>query len=188
MPPNVQIRRLYPADAQACWRLRLQALESDPAAFGEDADEHRKRTVAEVAGRLASDWNCTLGAFDGPDLIGMVGVGRQERAKRKHVAHIWGMFVAPGRRGSGIGRALVLAAIEHARSLPGLRKVQLSVITTQPAARALYQSLGFRSFGIDPEALFVDGKYLDEEFMYLPLRSVPCEAAGQPRTGSDTQC
>jgi ribosomal protein S18 acetylase RimI-like enzyme len=101
----------------------------------------------------------------------MVGVGRQNRVKRRHVAQIWGMFVAPAHRGVGIGRALVLAAIEHARSLEGLRKIQLSVITTQPAARALYESLGFRSFGIDPEALCVDGKYLDEEYMNLPLHA-----------------
>jgi ribosomal protein S18 acetylase RimI-like enzyme len=85
------------------------------------------------------------------------------------VAQIWGMFVAPGHRGLGIGRALVVAAIEHGRSLAGVRKLQLSVITTQPAARALYRSLGFRSFGIDPEALYVDGKYLDEEYMNLAL-------------------
>jgi ribosomal protein S18 acetylase RimI-like enzyme len=169
MPPNIQIRRLLPADAGPCWNLRLRALESDPGAFSEDAEEHRQKTVEAVAERLANQWNCTLGAFDGPRLIGMVGVGRQERIKRRHIAQIWGMFVAPSHRGLDIGRSLLLAAIEHARSLDGVRKLQLSVITTQPAARTLYYSLGFRSFGIDPEALCVDGKYLDEEYMILAL-------------------
>jgi hypothetical protein len=64
---------------------------------------------------------------------------------------------------------LLAAAIERAQSLPGVRKVQLSVITSQPAARCLYSSLGFRSFGVEPGALHVDGDYLDEEYMYLPL-------------------
>jgi ribosomal protein S18 acetylase RimI-like enzyme len=170
MPPNIQIRRLEPSDAQACWSLRLLALESDPEAFGEDAEEHRQRSIEVVSERLANEWNCTLGAFDDPSLIGMVGVGRQERVKRRHIAQIWGMFVAPSHRGLGIGRALVSAAIEYARSLDGLRKLQLSVITTQPAARALYHSMGFQSFGVDAEALCVDGKYLDEEYMTLALR------------------
>ena len=53
--------------------------------------------------------------------------------------------------------------------MQGVRKVQLSVITSQPAARRLYASLGFRSFGIEPRALHVDGRYLDEEYMYLRL-------------------
>ena len=79
------------------------------------------------------------------------------------------MFVAPSHRNLGLGRALLQAAIERARSLPGVRKVQLSVITSQPAARRLYSSMGSGSFGVEPGALHVDGDYFDEEYMYLAL-------------------
>jgi len=36
-------------------------------------------------------------------------------------------------------------------------------------ARSLYRSLGFRSFGIEPRALKVDGSYVDQEHMVLEI-------------------
>lgn len=169
VPPHVQIRPLGPGDAPAFWRLRHTALKLEPSAFGESAEEHERTPVEIFASRLLREESVVIGGFDGLSLVGVVGLHREERLKRRHTATIWGMFVAPSHRNLGLGRALLTAAIERARSMQGVRKVQLSVITSQPAARRLYASLGFRSFGIEPEALDVDGRYLDEEYMYLRL-------------------
>jgi hypothetical protein len=98
----------------------------------------------------------------------MVGVRHQDRLKRRHAAQIWGIFAGPSRRGLGIGRVLILATIETNPLPVRPAEIQLSVITTQPAAQALCQSLGFRSFGIEPEALCLGGKYLGEECMNMP--------------------
>ena len=43
------------------------------------------------------------------------------------------------------------------------------VATTQTAAIALYQSLGFRSFGCEYRALKIGERYVDEEQMVLYL-------------------
>jgi RimJ/RimL family protein N-acetyltransferase len=37
------------------------------------------------------------------------------------------------------------------------------------AAQALYRSLGFKSFGIEPRAMRVGDKFYDEEHMVLQL-------------------
>lgn len=165
------IRRLTKEDAQAFWDLRFFALESAPNAFGESAEEHRDQTIESIAQRLGSGGgdSFVFGAFDGPRLVGTTGFYREPRRKRHHKGWIWGVFVVAAYRGKGIARALITAVLEEARGLPGLKKIHLSVTIEQPAARKLYSALGFRSYGVEPEALIADGRYLDEEFMFLDL-------------------
>jgi ribosomal protein S18 acetylase RimI-like enzyme len=52
------------------------------------------------------------------------------------------LYVVPDRRGRGLGRALMQAAIEHARAR-GADHMDLGTGETDVAARALYESLGF---------------------------------------------
>ena len=44
---------------------------------------------------------------------------------------------------------MMKAVLTRAAGLNGLRQVSLNVATTQAAARALYDSLGFRIFGVE---------------------------------------
>ena len=53
------------------------------------------------------------------------------------------LYVSPGARGSGAGRALVEASIARAREL-GYATMRLDTLPTMNAARSLYLSLGFR--------------------------------------------
>ncbi len=52
------------------------------------------------------------------------------------------LYVTPGRRGQGLGRALMRAAIEQARR-HGADRMDLSTSEDDVAARALYERLGF---------------------------------------------
>jgi ribosomal protein S18 acetylase RimI-like enzyme len=165
------IRKLTANDAEALWKLRLYALETDPISFGEAPDELRKMTVEEYAVRLGSGeaGNFVFGAFARDELIAMTGFYREAPVKRRHKGWIWGVFVAPSARGKGVGRALLAKVIETAKVLPGIRCILLTVSTTQQAAIKLYQELGFRSFGTEPQALMVGERFVDEHHMILEL-------------------
>ena len=56
------------------------------------------------------------------------------------------LFVREDARGSGLGRALVEAAVERARAR-GCRRLDLDVAADNAAARALYERMGFASPG-----------------------------------------
>jgi ribosomal protein S18 acetylase RimI-like enzyme len=57
-------------------------------------------------------------------------------------AYLEELYVAPPKRGRGLGRALMQAAIEEARS-HGADHIDLGTSTDDTAARGLYESLGF---------------------------------------------
>jgi ribosomal protein S18 acetylase RimI-like enzyme len=170
------LRLLEPADAAALHAIRLAALKSDPDAFMTTYEEERERTVEDFAERLRDhqrDPACAvLGGFAGGELAGMVGTTRGRRAREQHKAGIWGLWVMPSARRLGLGRALMTAALDHLDGVGGIEQVQLLVTSTQGAARALYRSLGFTRFGLEPRAVKAGGRYLDEEHMVLLLREV----------------
>ena len=90
---------------------------------------------------LASVFAVYLVLQRGSDVSGFVGVKRVAEE-----AHVMTLAVPPGSRRRGLGRALVLAAFADP-ALAGVRRVYLEVRPSNAAARALYDSLGFRETG-----------------------------------------
>lgn len=66
-------------------------------------------------------------------------------------------FVAPYARGQGAGRKLVQTAEQLAEQI-GFRAMQLDVRETQEAAIALYESMSYRRWGVNPAYAMVEGR------------------------------
>jgi len=125
--------------------------------------------VAAAAARLAADGADTVwGAFVGGELAGIVGLGREARAKVRHKATVFGMYVADEHAGRGLGTALLQQAIAAARA-ESLEQLLLTVTATNAGARALYEKAGFRPFGTEPRATRIGSAYHDKTHMILFL-------------------
>lgn len=163
------IRALVGADAEAYVAIRRQALLDAPLAFAASPGDDIAATADAVREQLArAPESMIFGAFD-PQLTGVVGLYRDRHRKAAHKVHVWGMYVAPSHRGSGIAAALIQAALDHARALPGAAWVHITVSEAAPAARRLYERAGFTVWGTEPEALRHDGRSVVEHHMALRL-------------------
>jgi L-amino acid N-acyltransferase YncA len=158
------------ADAAAFRELRLRALKEHADAFTSSFEEDAQKPLGATEQRIAgSDGSTFWGAFVNGWLQGIVGLTRDPRRKSAHKAGVVAMYVAPESGRRGLGRALLQAVIDHARSVPGLEQLVLTVTRSNNAAAELYRTTGFVTFGVEPRAIKVAGEYFDKEHMILFL-------------------
>ena len=133
---ELSVRRATVADAEPIGRLLHDFnSEFDDPTPGPRALAERFREL------LAGDETVVLLGGDGPHGLAVLRFrpGISTNALECYLAEL---YVVPERRGHGLGRALMEAAIELAR-LNGADHMDLGTSEDDVAARALYESLGF---------------------------------------------
>lgn len=100
------LRRLCASDAEAYRELRLEGLRNHPEAFGASWEEEAAKPLDWFADRLERNV-AIAGCADDLQLLGTAGLGVQQALKLRHKGVLWGMYVRPGARGTGLAAALV---------------------------------------------------------------------------------
>jgi ribosomal protein S18 acetylase RimI-like enzyme len=167
----ILVRQLGPDDRDAYFSLRLQGLKAHPEAFAMSYDEALQRGPslhdATLQGTCTDAGDFLLGAFAGAGgpLVGIVGLFRAARIKECHKASVGGMYVSPEASGRGVGRALLAELLVRAQRMEGLQQIQLVVASRNEAARRLYESFGFHTYGREIGAMCIDGVLHDADHM-----------------------
>ena len=172
MMPTIPIRRLAPDDAPAYRALMLEAYASHPDAFLSEAAERAALPLAWWAERIdpgARAASVVFGATHDGALRGVVGATLSDRAKTRHKASVFGLFVAASLRGTGTARTLMHAVLGELERRASVRVVQLTVTEGNEAALGLYRSLGFREFGREPMAMRLGDAWLAKVHLWLDL-------------------
>jgi ribosomal protein S18 acetylase RimI-like enzyme len=169
----MEIRLLTADDAGLFMNCRLESLKNSPLAFGSTYEEWKDRTVEEVRERFFgssySPYNVIFGAFSEGPLAGIIGIRQEAGIRKAHKMSIWGMYVSRDFRKNKIGEKLMAKALEHARSLKGIERVDLTVTSTNAPAKNLYLKFGFKTWGVEPSSMKVDGQHIPEDYMSLVL-------------------
>lgn len=167
----IEIRKLAPEDAHGFFQLRMSGLRLAPTAFGGSYEEEIVEGIGRIEGMInqQNDQNAIFGAFLNDEIVGCIGIFQEAGKKSSHKAMIWGMFVKPEKQKQGIGKKLVLKALEQAHKMNTISSVNLSVESNNSSAKSLYESCDFKTWGKEPRAMKVDGKFYDEDHMILFL-------------------
>jgi GNAT superfamily N-acetyltransferase len=129
---ELEIRSVGPTDPAATDLVAAMIREAD------EVYADRPLPPAPPLTELVMPGDRVLVAYDGAEPVAC-GVAR---LLEPGIAEIKRMFVAPPRRGEGIGRRLLAELERHAREL-GCERVRLDTADRQTAALGLYRASGY---------------------------------------------
>ena len=151
----------------------LHAYEHAADAFTSTPEERAKEPDEWWIKRIAHPEGMTVafGDFAGESLVGTVALEFSAKPKTKHKALVVGVYVLPSSRGNGSARALLQAAIQFCKERGDIRALQLEVTEGNTPALGLYESHGFKAYGVEPMAVLTPTGFRSKVHMWLSLPS-----------------
>jgi RimJ/RimL family protein N-acetyltransferase len=159
------IRQVQLKDANDLSTLIQQVESESPFMLYESGErELTEEKQGNMIQRLMKEKNSIiLVAEENEALAGyLIAIGGAAR-KNKHSAYIV-IGILQEHQGKGIGTAL-FHELEDWALQNGLHRLELTVITENIAAIALYEKAGFQQEGVKRDSLYMDGKYVNEYYM-----------------------
>jgi ribosomal protein S18 acetylase RimI-like enzyme len=160
----ITIRPAERRDEDAIWRI-FHAVVAPGDTYAFPADMSRQDALALWMAPTAHAYV----ASDGDQIVGTYLLKANQPGRGSHVSNA-AFMVAPTAQGRGVGRAMGEHCLAEARRL-GFRAMQFNlVVSTNEAAVALWEKLGFEIIGTVPEAF--DHKTLGLVDTYVMYRSL----------------
>ncbi|MEZ4223852.1 MAG: GNAT family protein [Polyangiaceae bacterium] len=160
------LRRPEPKDVDA-----LYAQKNDPEvanALGGFSMGYARADISEWVERhrrMGGELIWVIAATSDDTCLGHVGLYNIDHRIRKAEFAI--MLGAKERQGQGLGKRVTRFVLDYAFDNLNLNRVELSLLASNARAKRLYDSLGFVQEGVQRQAQFKNGEYLDVILMSL---------------------
>ncbi len=170
---KMEIRELTSMDAESYFSLRVLSEEEYPEFVGFNAERELSsgsEGIQNMLSRYPTEGTIVLGSFTQNQLTGVLALSRRRSPKYQHKAFLWGMYVLPEFRGSGIAQRLMQSAINWGNAHPDVVAISLQVTHSNLRGRDFYKKFGFTIFGTEQNALFAAGQYHDVHYMETEVK------------------
>ncbi len=131
---DLNIRKATAADATAIAKLSGQ--------LGYPADA---AAMTERLGRILPRNDHVVFVAETTEIVGWTHAGQHEILEAGTLCEIWGLVVANGQRGQGVGRRLIEAVEDWARQR-GLTDVSVRSNVIRPESHPFYERIGFARY------------------------------------------
>jgi RimJ/RimL family protein N-acetyltransferase len=158
----VRIRRAVPDDAGAVLRyLRQVGGETPNLTFGAEGPGLTEGEERDYLARVdQADNSLAILALVGDTIVGGLTFDGGRRPRLRHVGE-FGISVAQGYAGLGIGRAMIEYMIAWAERSGVVRKINLKVRVDNAGAIRLYERMGWVHEGTTTRDTLIDGQFND---------------------------
>jgi L-amino acid N-acyltransferase YncA len=116
--------------------------------------------IVEMILAKSADGHAFLVAEDNGQILGQASYGQFRGGQGYRTCMEHSISLLPGTHGKGLGRALITAIEDHARSA-GAHQMIAGVSGENPEGQAFHARMGYRHIATIPEAGFKFGRYMD---------------------------
>ncbi|WP_297714456.1 GNAT family N-acetyltransferase [Clostridium sp.] len=160
----MNIRRCEINDADNMLKMLLELdKETEYMLFEADERPNDINRVKAMINQSINGDNLLLIATEDDNIIGFLSAQRGILRKIKHTAYIV-VGIREKFRGKGIGKKLFCDLDLWAKE-NNISRLELTVMCPNSMAKQLYEKSGFEVEGTKRNAIFMNGKYIDEYYM-----------------------
>lgn len=176
---TIEIRMAVPSDIDAVLK-HLKRSRKDGGREGNMTYGFQHKTPLNEAGWKTNIWDLNerpldipgwrraFLAFDNKGVIGTCSLTSENMPFSQHRV-VLGIAIEHGYRNRGLGQRMLKSAIEWTRSHTKVEWIDLGVFSTNKRALALYESFGFKTWGIRKDRFRNNGTSINDVSMSLRI-------------------